>query len=270
MIRRLIILLLIVGCEEFVDDSSTTSLEWILLVSNSIAQNDFNDYSYEVNTCEDLVLSEGKYYFSDGESRRCICLEDGTQCGDCFIEGTGVSMRVDNCDGYTLCENSNYTNSECCYLAYHNDVVNENGIQETDSDGNPLTESIYEFRSNLFYKYRLIWNKDISVCDDANCDITIPSYIPSASFTNVCEGDGMTYCEDDYYFHTYCDNIIDTTLLIKDKTIPFIKIGWFEINNNNSYNSIEYDSRNKLIITEESEWNFINGGWQVVDYQSTN
>ena len=35
-----------------------------------------------------------------------------------------------------------------------------------------------------------------------------------------------------------------------------------------AYAVIEYDSQNKLIITEESEWNLFNEGWQAVDYQS--
>jgi len=254
MIRRLIILLLIVGCGTEPEEElpNELSLDWILLKK-------VIDESFNVESCEGY------------EEGFCICNDGNNECGACLLKSYNWE-EIESCDGYDICEhslplNNNKNSSDCCSEINLDNPTNVGGdcwVYQNCSFFLYQTLSMYE-------EYILYWNDDLDVCE-YNCDeediddynIVIPSYIPKRENTfcshNNCESNKWLG-----YFHPNCDTPLDTTITIGSKNISFEKMGWLDRESDNSLGYITYLRNEEYLQTDGDDIDI--SGWNVVDYQ---
>ena len=169
-------------------------------------------------------------------------------------KGVDTEFFVESCDGYENCFCNGFSN-EC-----------GDCIWET-KDGDDY----------YLYEYKLYWNKDLSVCNDWNCDeedlgnydIVIPSHIPFSVREEGCD------CVDNpFTFHPNCYNPLDTTMVLNGKNVSIEKMGGISrdydgnLDTGGSSGYIHYyPLDNYLILTGRDTYNIDLNNFTIVDFQ---
>jgi len=259
---KILTLILLFSCN---DNTQTTeeelpnelSLDWILLRKNT-------DNPIYIENCDGYDVGIVNGY--------CSCGWSDFGCGDCKLT-TYKWEEIESCEGYNVCEYSiplwnNLNNNECCV------EINPTNIYNIGGDCHYYDNcSFFLHQQHPIYEYKLYWNDDLYFCSDGvqnfsycsqitedEIDIFISSIFPQY-LTNNCQSDDCNY---EYYFNPNCDELIDTTLTIGNKSVSIKNMGWFDrLNNQKGY--ITYLRNEQYLQTNGNDIDL--SVWEVVDYQ---